>query len=69
MTSFLASPSRALFAVALALNCRDVERSSAIVGDQWEVLVLDFGDIEEELAAKLSDDDIRGVLLSIKSKN
>jgi hypothetical protein len=67
VTSFLASPSRALFAVALALNCRGVERSSAIVGDQWEVL--DFGDIEEELAAKLSDDDIRGVLLSIKSKN
>mmetsp|Transcript_3602 Transcript_3602/g.7585 ORF Transcript_3602/g.7585 Transcript_3602/m.7585 type:complete len:416 (-) Transcript_3602:2036-3283(-) len=63
VSSFLASPSRALFAVAL--NFRD--SSSAIAGNQWDVL--DFGDIEKDLAAKLSDDDIRGVLLSIDAVN
>mmetsp|Transcript_21231 Transcript_21231/g.31712 ORF Transcript_21231/g.31712 Transcript_21231/m.31712 type:complete len:313 (+) Transcript_21231:72-1010(+) len=59
VSSFLPSPSRALFAVAI--NSRD--SSSAVVGNQWDVL--DFGEIEKDLAAKISDDDIRGVLLSI----
>ena len=44
--SFLAAPSKALFAVALDAN--PSERSSAIVGNQWNVL--DFGEIEKELA-------------------
>jgi len=65
VSSFLAAPSRALFAVAL--NYCDVERSSAIAGDDWDVL--DFGDIEKDLAAKISDDDIRAVLLSIDAIN
>jgi len=65
VSSFLAAPSRALFAVAL--NYCDVERSSAIAGDDWDVL--DFGDIEKDLAAKISDDDIRAVLLSIDAVN
>ena len=30
---------------------------------------MDFGDIEKELAVKLTDDDIKGVLLSINSIN
>ncbi|KAK1734944.1 hypothetical protein QTG54_014404, partial [Skeletonema marinoi] len=63
VSSYLAAPSRALFAVAL--NSRD--SSSAIVGDDWEYL--DFGHIEKDLAAKLIDDDIRDVLLSIDAIN
>eukprot|EP00986_Skeletonema_menzelii_P000109 scaffold16_cov147-Skeletonema_menzelii.AAC.8 len=65
IANYLALPSRALFAVAL--NCRDVERCSAISGDQGDVL--DFGDIEKELAAKLSDNDVNGALLSIDAVN
>ncbi len=67
--SFLAAPSKALFAVALDENsgvtCN--ERSTAIVGNQWDVL--DFGAIEKELAAKLLDSDIEKVLLRIDAIN
>ena len=66
VSSYLTLPSRALFAVAL--NCRDVERCSAIVGDH-QGDVLDFGDIEKELAVKLIDEDVNGVLLSIDAVN
>ena len=65
VSSYLPLPSRALFAVAL--NCRDIDSSSAIVGDQQDIM--DFGDIEKQLAAKLSDDDVKGVLLSIDAVN
>ncbi|KAK1734904.1 hypothetical protein QTG54_014364 [Skeletonema marinoi] len=58
VSSFLAAPSRALFAVAL--NSR--ESSSAIAGDDWEYL--DFGHIEKDLAAKLIDDDIRDIIVA-----
>jgi hypothetical protein len=54
VTTFLAAPSRALFAASL-------DGSSNITGDNdWEVL--DFGDIEKGLAQRLSDDDISAVL-------
>ena len=67
VSSFLPSlPSRALFAVALNYY-RDIDSSSAIVGDQRDVL--DFGDIEKQLAAKLTDDDVRNILLSIDAIN
>ncbi|KAK1734903.1 hypothetical protein QTG54_014363, partial [Skeletonema marinoi] len=65
VSSFLASPSRALFAVAL--DYLDVDSSSEIAGDDWDAL--DFGEIEKDLAAKISDEDIRGVLLSIDAVN
>ena len=67
--SFLAAPSRALFAIALDENSvvTPNERSSAIVGNQWDTL--DFGQIEKELAAKLSDDDISAILLCIDAVN
>ena len=66
--SFLAapsSPSRALFAIALDENSAVIpnERSSAIIGDSWDVL--DFGDIEQDVAARLSDADIEKVLLCV----
>ncbi len=66
VSGYLTLPSRALF--ASALNCRDdSERCSAIVGDQRDVL--DFGDIEKELAVKLNDDHVRNALLSIDAVN
>jgi len=67
--NFLAPPSRAFFAVALDENssASPNERSSAIAGNQWDVL--DFGDIEKELAAKLTDDHIENVLLCIDAVN
>eukprot|EP00984_Skeletonema_dohrnii_P004632 scaffold1635_cov124-Skeletonema_dohrnii-CCMP3373.AAC.6 len=67
--SFLAAPSKVLFAVALDENSAvsTNERSSAIVGNQWATL--DFGEIEKELAAKLNDDDISAVLLCIDAVN
>lgn len=61
LSSYLALPSRALLAVAL--NFHDVERSSVIVDEQRDVL--DFSEIESDLATKLNDDDIKGVLLSL----
>ncbi|KAK1740900.1 SPX domain-containing protein [Skeletonema marinoi] len=67
--SFLADPSKVLFAVALDGNsaASPNERSSAIVGNQWSIL--DFGGIEKELAVKLNDEDIEKVLLFIDAVN
>eukprot|EP00984_Skeletonema_dohrnii_P023986 scaffold13088_cov77-Skeletonema_dohrnii-CCMP3373.AAC.4 len=67
--SFLAAPSKALFAIALAEDSAvsTNERSSAIVGNQWSFL--DFGEIEKDLSAKLTDDDIEKVLLCIDAVN
>ena len=55
VASFLAVPSKALFAVALDGNSAvsPSERSSAIAGNEWDNL--DFGEIERELAANLKD--------------
>ena len=66
---FLASPSRALFAVALSTNENNSpgENYSSIAGSDWETL--DFGEIEKELAARLSDDDISHVLQHIDAVN
>ena len=78
VAKFLAPPSRILFATAITpppstpydrMMCRfrpSISRSS-IAGDEWHTL--DFGEIEEELAAKLSDEDIRKVLLHIDAAN
>ena len=69
ISSYLAAPSRALFAVALALDTETSQEniSTAIVGYHWDTL--DFGQIEKELAAKLSDEDISGVLHCIDAVN
>mmetsp|Transcript_5263 Transcript_5263/g.11114 ORF Transcript_5263/g.11114 Transcript_5263/m.11114 type:complete len:204 (+) Transcript_5263:72-683(+) len=79
VASFLAAPSRVLFAIAItppssispyhmimARSRPNVSRSS-IAGNEWHTL--DFGDVEKELAAKLSDDDISKVLLHIDAAN
>ena len=67
--SFLAAPSRALFAIALDENSviTPNERSSVIVGNHWDTL--DFGEIEKEVAEKLSDPDIERVLQCIDAAN
>ena len=65
--TFLATPSRALFAAALMDDAQVVNQlSSAIAGDQT---TLDFGDIEKELALNLSDGDINSALLCIDAVN
>ena len=66
--SFLAVPSRALFVIALDENSAVTqnERSSAIVGNQWDTL--DFGEIEKDLAENLSDEGIRDILICRCSK-
>ena len=62
--SYLTAPMQALFAVVLQSNN---SISSMIIlrenDNSWDTL--DFGDIEKDLAAKLSDDDIRAILLRI----
>ncbi|KAK1734932.1 hypothetical protein QTG54_014392, partial [Skeletonema marinoi] len=42
-------------------------RPSLVTTGDW--VALDFGDIEKDLSAKLSDEDIKGVLLSIDAVN
>ena len=70
--SFLATPSRALFAVALRRrsshnnNISQDDTTSAIVGD---VETLDFGDLDRDLAIRLSDDDVSGVLECIDASD
>jgi hypothetical protein len=71
--SFLAAPpgqrlQAALFAAALSTNHPPSDNHTSIVGaDDWDTL--DFGEIEEDLAAKLSDDDISAVLVHIDGVN
>jgi hypothetical protein len=78
VASYLAFPSRVLFAIAVTPPCNPYQtilgrckskksRPSAIAGNQRDTL--DFGEIEEELAAKLSDSDISDVLLHIDAVN
>ena len=65
VADFLSLPSRAMFAAALAAadapfsgegGLSSTENSQKIAGDACEIL--DFGDIEKDLAIKLRDDDI-----------
>mmetsp|Transcript_18112 Transcript_18112/g.27275 ORF Transcript_18112/g.27275 Transcript_18112/m.27275 type:complete len:529 (-) Transcript_18112:412-1998(-) len=68
--SFLAAPSRVL--LLQALNDTDDDdvpssSSSAIVGSHHEVL--DFGQIEKDLAEKLTDQDIQRILLHTDAVN
>ena len=77
--TYLAPPSRALFAVAMTASSiswqlSDWERqptpaSKAIIGnvDQWDTL--DFGDVEESLAGRLHDADLGGILQCIGALN
>ncbi len=63
-------PSRVLFVAAISTARNELANTDrlAIVGTESD-RILDFGEIEEGLAAKLTDDDIRGVLLSVDAVN
>lgn len=69
---FLAAPSRALLDVALDVDGID-QNPSAADGPRNNIVgacdILDFGEIEKELATKLSDEDISAVLLHIDAVN
>ena len=67
--SFLAAPSKALFAIALDEDSAVLpnERSSAIVGNQLDIL--DFGEIKKEVTKKLTDTDITRVLQCVDAVN
>ena len=80
---YLAAPSAAMFSIAVtqdgaSSNWVPTQTSNAIISaaastsnnnNEQQLQVLDFGDIEKDLAAKLSDEDIRDVLLCIDSQN
>ena len=77
VASFLVAPSRIFFAIAITppsspfetimARSRRKKSHSSIAGSDWNTL--DFGEIEKELAAKLSDDDISQALLHINAVN
>ena len=63
ISSYLAKPSIALFAI---VNSQHTSKA-ILTSIHWSVL--DFGDIDKDLAAKLSDDDIDKILRSIGAVN
>ena len=80
VASYLSKPSRAMFAVSLTASSsfwalhRKLQPSassktilSSPSSEQWDVL--DFEDVEKNLANKLVDDDIAAILLCINSRN
>jgi len=76
VSAYLPKPSRALFAVAFSEPSSSSKNndyqlspiSIAIVSaTQWDIL--DFGDVEMELANKLTDNDINAVLKSINAQD
>ena len=83
VASYLAKPSRALFAVAMTdtstmqhniwvhvtkLSKRKQSETSRAIVSSTDWQELDFEDIEKELAAKLSDDNVCSVLQCINAK-
>ena len=60
VASYLPRPSRALFATAIN-SARDNGLNSAILGLSGDVL--DFGEMEKNLAAKITDDDLQDILI------
>ena len=78
VATYLAPPSRILFAVAvtppvspyetiMARSRSKKQKSSSISGTDWTTL--DFGQVEKKLAAELSDKDVRDVLVHINAAN
>ena len=65
--NFLPRPSRAMFAVAVVNYLGDLGDDElmckAILGEQYDVL--DFGEIEASLASKLTDEDLKSILICI----
>ena len=62
------TPPKSPYEIIMARSSRSRSRSSTlIVGNDWDVL--DFGQIEKELAAKLSDNDMISILVHIDAIN
>ncbi|KAL7535343.1 hypothetical protein ACHAWF_005140 [Thalassiosira exigua] len=65
IAEYLACPSQASFAVAMSYE----GPSRAVISSFSPCTVLDFGEVERSMAAKLSDDDIHNILTKIDSLN
>jgi len=76
--SFLASPQKALFALAMTatsdsweqnnIGSKHQQSAAAILqSEEWDVL--DFEDIEKSLAVKLTDDDISALMMCINARD
>ena len=77
ISTYLSQPSRAVFAVSLSSNTWQKDNnnivrhslsdvSKAIISScEWDTL--DFADIEDSLAYKLSDDDLYSILIAINA--
>ena len=79
---YLAAPSAAMFSIAVtqdgaSSNWVPTQTSNAIISaaytsnnnNEQQLQVLDFGDIEKSLAARLSDDHITTILNCINAQN
>ena len=62
ISSYLTKPSSALFAIAMETNSQEQRETSKAIISSANGSVLDFGDVEKDLAAKLLDDDIDKIL-------
>jgi len=77
VATYLATPSVVIFAIAVTRNGASSQISYAIMsaaasnnnGEQQQLNVLDFGDIDKTLAAKLTDDHITTILKFIDAPN
>ena len=77
VSAYLEKPMKAILAVAFSASSlwkndklmhRQTPISAAIISaSQWDIL--DFEDVEKELAKKLTDDDISAVLKSINAQD
>ena len=78
--SYLATPSRSLFAVAMTTSSKSWAQDNFSIGSKrqqtvasilssgvWDVL--DFGDIEKSLVIKLTEDDVHAVLKCISAQD
>jgi len=69
ISSYLAKPSLALFAIAISSNNSQRTQTSKIILSSTDWEVLDFDDIEKSLAKQISDDHIDKMLKSIDAVN
>jgi len=81
IAKYLSKPSIPLFAIAVTpqasagssdasdVTWQPASKSNAIIGTYGELSCLDFGEIEESLASKLTDDQVRDTLICIDAIN
>jgi len=80
VASYLAQPSRALFAVAMTAPSKSWTKDNFSIGSERQQTIasilssglceeLDFGAIEKSLAVKLTDDDVHAVLKCINAQD